>query len=168
MNENPIPPPPQAGFAAYPRAGQFQVYGTSEKLTRLFRGYHGMSYTFLLMILSTILLFVGIGVSGTKGSEAIGIALLVLAVPSYVATFFLSVRSGGDIGFGNGWSPAMGGILGFLAPLVGIIMIGIIQYLALDEMKRYGIKTGTFSGVNKHAVRQKIDELIAIENPHKV
>jgi hypothetical protein len=162
MSEGSIPPI-QPSYVAYPRGNVPQFYGSSEKLTRLYRGYHGLSYCFVCLLLATFGIFGGIGLMSSKGSELIGIAAMILGIGFYIGAFYFGVRSGGDVGFGNGWAPSTGPILGFFAPLVGIIMIGILQYLATTEMKQYGITVGSFSGVKKAKVMAKIDELVEAE-----
>jgi hypothetical protein len=162
MEGNPIPPPP--AYAAYPRADYGQVYGTSEKLTRLYRGYHGLSYTFLCIFVGIVFMIAAGSVSGAKGSDALVILFFLLAAAGYLASFYFSVRSGLDIGFGNGWAPATGVILGIIAPIVGIIMIVVMQYLAIGEMTRYGIKNRAFRGISKATVKERIAQLAAMEN----
>ncbi len=166
MNDGPVPPPIE-GYAAYPRANvtEVGVYGTSEKLTRLYRGYHGMSYSVLCAIGAYALLFPGLAFVEKPGWEILGYALFILPLASVIGIFFFSIRSGRDIGYGNDWSPALGVILGILAPCVGIIMCIVMQYLATAEMKRYGIVTRPFRGLDRALVRSTIARLAAIENP---
>ena len=161
MEETPVPPPP--AYAAYPRANAGSMYGTSEKLTRLYRGYHGMSYCFLFMFLAFIPFFAGVGLASSPGNEVWGILCFIVAATSYIGAFYMSIRSGGDIGFGIGWPPAVGIMLGILTPLVGIIMAIVLQYVAVGEMKNYGIKNRAFKGLSKVEVRSKIEELATME-----
>jgi hypothetical protein len=164
LNEGPIPPP-RENYAAYPRAnvGPGFIYGTSEKLTKLYRGYHGMSYAVLCAIGTYILMLPPAACFGNPGWEILGYILCILPIASFVGIFFFSVRSGMDIGFGNGWSPAFGVILGILAPCVGVIMCIVMQYLATAEMKRYGIVTRPFLGIDRDHVRATIANLAAME-----
>jgi hypothetical protein len=162
MSEGSIPPV-QPSYVAYPRGNVPQFYGSSEKLRKLYRGYHGLSYCVLTLILAAITIMGGAVLMGSKGSEVIGAIVMILGIGLYIFAIVLGFKAGRDIGFGSGWSPAMGPIMGLLAPLVGIVMIAILQYLAIAEIKRYGIKIGSFSGLKKALVMEKIDELVAAE-----
>ena len=161
MEGSPTPPPP--AYAAYPRAEYGAVYGSSEKLIRLYRGYHGMSYTFLMIFVSIIFMMAAGFTTGAKGGDSFVILIFVLAAVGYLASFYFSIRSGLDIGFGNDWPKVTGITLGVLAPVVGIIMIVIVQYLAIGEMGKYGIKNRAFRGISKVEVKERIAQLVAIE-----
>ncbi|MBI1334842.1 MAG: hypothetical protein GC165_18400 [Armatimonadetes bacterium] len=166
MSEPSQPPTPPPVFASYPRAGYAQqVYGTSEKLWRLFRGYHGMSYAFLALCLSILCLLGGVASSTPQGSlTALGVALMVAGIISYIGAFYLGARAGADIGYGQGWASGVGLFLGFISILLGLLVIAILQYLALGEIKRYGIAPRSFGGIKKRSVMEKIEELKAYES----
>ena len=161
MSETPISPPP--AYVEYPRANMPTVYGTSEKLSRLYRGYHGMSYTFLFIFLAIVALIIGSQNVSSRGIEPVGYFCLFMTLLAYVIAFFFGIRSGIDIGYASGWSPAFGPILGFFAPIAGLIVIVILQQLALAEMKRYGSRSGSFTGIRGTVVKARIAELVAIE-----
>lgn len=166
MSEPSQPPTPPPVFASYPRAGYAQqVYGTSEKLWRLYRGYHGMSWTFLLLVLSIVgLVGVGVCASPETSNTVLLIAFLLVCVAAGVACLYMAGRSGGDIGYGQGWSTGLGIFLGILAVFVGVILIAILQYLAMGEMRRYGVVPRSFGGLKKKVVLEKIEELKAYES----
>jgi hypothetical protein len=163
VSEQNIPPILDSGFVAYPRGSEEPIFGSSEKLTKLYRGYHGMSYSFLFVFLSVICLIATSALFTQKGYDVFAIVSMLVGIAAFVAAIIFGVRSGIDIGYGVGWTQAAGAILGFLAPFVGVLMIAIIQYIAIGEIKRYGIPIGSFSGIKGKLVRAKIKELAAIE-----
>ena len=132
MSEAPTPPP---AFTAYPR-GDAMPFGTSEKLERIYRGYVGIAYGYLLIIVSFFFLAFGMGAlstgDGSTGMNLIlAIVLLVFAVASVVGGFYFCIRSGIDIEFGLGWSKGVGIAVGILGPLFGVIALIIVQMLAI-------------------------------------
>lgn len=161
-----IQAPPQAPptMASYPRAGQMSgIYGTSEKLTRLYRGYHGLSYTFLFIILAYCLFFATI-VTYDQVSPIVGVLVGIATVASVVAGFYFSIRSCKDIAFGCSWKEVTGIILGIVVPFGGLIVYVVMQMLAINEIKNYGVSSGPFSGVKGRLVKAKIEELRSLES----
>ena len=156
-------PPPQENFAYYPRGDVQTLYGTSEKLTRLYRGYSGSSLTFLMGIVTYILLLPGSTLIQQKGFEIIGAILFILPIAGVVAVFYLSIRSATDIAFGCNYAPAFGIILGIFAPFMCLIACAIMGYLASTEMKQYGLRTRFFQGFKKVEVEWTVDRLKTME-----
>ena len=122
-----------------------------------------MSYTILFGFLAIILTIVGFNLLSERGTIVFGEVVLIVSAVSLIATFYVSIRSGIDIGFGNNWSSGMGAVLGFLSPIVGVIMLIVMQYLAIGEMGRYGIRNRSFRGVSGADVRARVAELVAME-----
>lgn len=150
-------------MAAYPR-GYAPIngrYGTSEKLVKLHRGYHGLSYTFLFMFLTYIFLVAAIivGDNSTVG----GVLLGIICLACFVTIFYFSIRSCKDIGEGCNWSPIAGLLLGIFTPFIGLIMFVVIQMLAISEMKNYGIQSRAFRGISSKEIKAKIEELRSLE-----
>lgn len=161
MSEGTTPPPVQSGYAAYPRA---QFYGSAEKLERLYRAYHGMSYVFLSGVVAYIFLFVTLFGFSSDGNMAVGVIGAILCIAAIVRMFYLSIRSCKDVGYGADWKDSTGLLLGIVMPLVGLIGIIVIQYLAMEEMKRYDPSIRSFFGIRKAALKSKIDELKRLES----
>ena len=162
MSEQPTIPPP--AYASYPRAGFTEtMYGTSEKLRRLYRGYHGMSYTFLLGVLCYISALAVGAVIQQPGYETIGWVLVIFPAASFFAMYYLSIRSVRDVGYGNGWADALGILLGLIVPFMCLILCAVFGYLASSEMKKYGIVTRSFKGIDKVQVKDTIARLAEME-----
>lgn len=157
MEGNPTPPP--VAYAAYPRVGDTNAYGTSEKLIDLFKGYHGMSYTFLWAVVGQVAFFVGIAMLSSKDVEIYGALVMLIGIVGIIFSIYTSVKACVRIGNASNMSRGVSILLGVIAPFVGIIMIVIVQYIALEEIKRYGVKTGVFGGLKKKAVVECIEWL---------
>ena len=160
MLEAPTPPP---AFSSYPR-GDAIPFGTSEKLTRTYRGYVGIAYGYLLLVLSFFLFIFALGAFSPGGSTIIGVLLILAAIASIAGGFYLSIRSGIDIEFGLGWNKGIGIAVGILGPFCGVIALIIIQMLAIQEMKNYGIAVKPFRGLKSKDVKAKIAEMKATES----
>jgi hypothetical protein len=119
-----------------------------------------MSYTLLFVLLFVICAIAPSSLKSSPGIEIIGILLALIGLVLLGVSLFFGVRSDIDIGFGIGWSQGVGAVLGFLSPLVGLLMIATMQHLATSEMKKYGIP----AGVKGKYVKARIAELVAIEN----
>lgn len=156
MEENPIPPP---AYAAYPRNDAQPIYGTSEKLFRLYRGYHGLSYVFLFGFLCYPLAILAGSYLGQPGRETIGYVLGIFPLASFITMYFFSVRSNMDIGFGNNMPPVLSAILGLVTPLACLIKCIVMQMVSTSEMKKYGIVTRPFRGINSAVVKATIAEI---------
>jgi hypothetical protein len=92
-------------------------------------------------------------------ASGLGTVVILLAITAFVFAFYSSVKSTLQICSANGWPPLLGWFLGLSAPFVGIIMIAVIQYLALNEMKQYGLKGGFFGAPKKRDVIECIEYL---------
>jgi len=164
----PIAPPPQVGFASYPRANVPTVYGSSEKLSRAYRGYHGFSYTLILTI-SAYVAWIGGAVVMTDSSSSVGgILLLLVALVLTVGTFYMSIRSSQDLAFACGWTSIVGIVFGIFGPLIGVIGLGIFQFLAVNEMKNYGLGLQAFRGIRKKDYLAILEELQQYERSSPV
>lgn len=161
MEGSPTPPP---AYAAYPRAHDAPMYGTSEKLSRLYRGYCGTSYTFLCGILVYVTFLFAGGVASSNGKEILGYILFVLPVACVVGTFYFSIRAALDIGFASGWPPVAGILLGLFTPIMCLVMCAIMGFIASVELKNYGIKYRSFRGLDKNLVRDTIAKMAEMEN----
>lgn len=138
-------PPPK--YAAYPRGNNPSTYGTTDQLEALGQAYFGYSWLFLGAIATSLAGF--------------GIAFATNIFPYFIQMplVFLVVTFGSHglnkkVAYGKNWSsgaPLAASLLMGLSAILccGIIGFVIIQTIALNEIKRYGIKTGTFTFTRK-------------------
>lgn len=144
-----MPPP----FAEYPR--NTPAYGSVAQLRSLAEGYFGLSRVFAInigIVIATNLL----SRSGSLSLALIGLILLGVGVLIAILTYGPNKK----IGEGAGWSPAQPVIASILmginsALCCGIIGYAVMQSIAANHMKPYGIKLGAF------ASKKKVDEQIA-------
>lgn len=161
MSEGTTPPPVQSGYAAYPRTGFF---GSAEKLERLWLGYKGTTNVFLISILIVIPWMVTLYGFSTKGQLFVGILGIILGIGILVGEFYVSIRCCRNVGFALGWTDGTSLLLGIALPFIGITGIAIVQYLALGELKKYGIRMRSFVGIRKKDVLSKVEELARLES----
>lgn len=148
-------PPPQ--YVAYPRGPG--VYGTPEKLRAVAAGYFGLNYVFginvaLVMVSRVVQIAV---IRGDDPVESIGIIIGTLAVTG-AAAGACSYPYLKKIGFGCGWAaywaPLTAVFIGLQAWLCcGAIGYVVVQQIAAQELKKYGLKTG-FGGIKKKEVER--------------
>jgi len=161
----PADPPPQ--YAAYPRGAGAGQYGTADKLQALSDGYFGLNIIFLI----NIVLSLGSrfsGVTAKTPSEALGILAGYALVVGLVVGFG-SYHNNKKIAFGADWKPGMAVLASVLMALNSVFCCGIIGYvivqnLAFQEMKKYGLKGGFF-GVKKSEIAAKVAEMRATPQP---
>ena len=161
--QQPPEPPPQ--YAAYPRESR-AVYGSAEQLRALYKGYSGLTLVFVLNILLSLLiqaLFMNAG-----GGED---ALLIWLIGSAVIGVFVALatyRCNKSIAYGANWHPSMAILASTLMGLNSALCCGIIGYvvlqqLATNEMKKYGLKSRFFGGIRKREVEQIAVELETLQ-----
>jgi hypothetical protein len=155
-------PPPQ--YAAYPRhqAHPVLAYGSADRLRSLYSGYQGLNAVFLLNIVLAIGIGMGAGtVRSPEGATLLylgGLGMLFVTVA--VGTYFPNKR----IAYGANWAPAMAYLASFLMALNSILCCGIIGYvvmqqLAANEMKKYGLKSHFLGGIRKAEVEDVARQL---------
>lgn len=150
-----MPPP---GESNYPRAQLLPVYGTGGRLRALGDAYYGLSWVFVL----NVFLFVVAGaISVPANNINLFLAGLILAA---VIVGLVSFRYTRKLAFGMGWSVA-GAIVSSIiigSTLGGIITYVVLQALAAQEIKKYGVKSGAF-GFRKKAYKAILDERLSLE-----
>lgn len=149
-----IPP----GYANYPR--NTPLYGSAVQLQSLYDAYRRYGWIFVANI------FLGFGIAfgaGMTGEPAlVWLSYLVIATIFGFLTYPLNKK----IGFGANWSN--GQVIGatiamaFNSVCCGIVGYIVMQQIAANHIKRYGIKSGFF-GIKKTAVQQKVAELEEME-----
>jgi hypothetical protein len=146
-------------YAAYPRSTP-GPYGTPDKLRALSEGYFGLNLIFGLNIalaLGTMAIPAPKDLA-TLLAVAVGVRVVIALVIGF-ATYPHNKK----IGYGANWSsywPAVASILIALnsALCCGIIGYVVMQQLASNEMRKYGLKVG-FGGIRKKDVELKIAEM---------
>ena len=144
-------PPPN--FAAYPRPDLTSAYGSADKLEALGKGYVGLNYVFLV----NVALFLAYQFSGFHPLEQfIGFVVVVFFVVAG-----LTFPPNKKIGFGKDWPTAGPFLASFLMGLNSALCCGVIGYvvmqqIAMNELKRYGIKTG-FLGPSKRILKAAVE-----------
>jgi hypothetical protein len=165
-DQPPVPPseptPPPQQFAQYPRGND--VYGSSEKLQNLMDGYFGLNWVFLVNVVLS-LISRGLGAVAKNPEQAL-VMLLGFVVVVFAVIAGMSYPQNKKIGIGMGWPPANSVIASILMGLNSVVCCGIIgfivmQSIAANEMKRYGITGGIF-GLKKSVIQAKIAELQAM------
>lgn len=142
-----VPPP----YAQYPRSTP--NYGSLPQLRSLVDGYFGLSRVFAI----NIALAFAMRLASMFGGLAV-LGLFALAVG--LAVGFLTYGPNKQIGYGANWSPAQPIVASVLmginsALCCGIIGYAIMQTIAANHMKRYGIKMGFF------ASKKKVEDQVA-------
>lgn len=143
--------PPQQPFAAYPRAS----FGSSEKLQALADGYFGLNAAFVVGLVSAFLLKLA-GLA--KQPVVVWIALLLhIAFVGY----YTGIRVK-RIGFGAGWPDSKTtlavGLMYLNTLCCGIVGFIVMQQIAGNHIKAYGIKSG-FLGLKKKDINAMIARL---------
>lgn len=136
-------PPP---YAAYPR--DIARTGTSTDLQNLFDGYRGLNVAFLVNVLMVVPLNV-LARAGAITVPMVGLGALVV----FVVIFFLTLGPNKKIGDGahwQSWQPILGSLLIALnsALCCGIIGYIVMQTIALNHIKKYGLRRAKKSEVN--------------------
>jgi len=149
---------PPLGESNYPRD---RPYGSGDKLQALADGYFGLTRVFLI----NLVVLIAVVVAAQTGHLALWLSLLVVL---FILSGVLSYPPNKKVGEGLGW-----GSNGALLASVGIALLswfcfgaigyGIVQSMAIKEMKKYGLKVGGFRGLKKPAVRAMVAELRSAE-----
>lgn len=152
-------------FANYPRTAA--AYGSSAALQSLSDGYFGLSKVFGI----NIVIVVATNLAARSGSVPLGILALILLAIS-VTIGFLTYGPNKKIGEGAGWSPAQPVIASVLmginsALCCGVIGYSVMQSIATNHMKRYGVKGGMF-GLKKGDVQGFVRDLEAREQSGRI
>jgi hypothetical protein len=154
--------PPFQGQSPYPRdAVNVPPGGSAEKLEALGAGYHGLTWVFAGNIVVAVIINGIIQTTGDDlGSSILILGLVVLlGVGVAIATFPQNKK----IGFGLDWQSSGAIIASVLMGLNSALCCGIIGYivmqqLASNRMKQYGLRTG-FLGVKKSDIAARVAEL---------
>jgi hypothetical protein len=166
MSENPPGIGPPLQYSNYPR-GQ-GVYGSPERLQALSDGYFGLNLVFGLNVVLVIAARAAQLTVASSSTVDPATMLLVICVSLGVIGFavgFCTYPFNKKIGYGCGWSPAGPVIASVLMGLnsafcCGIIGYVVVQQIAGQEIKRYGIKTGFF-GLRKKEIAAVIASMRA-------
>jgi len=166
--ESPTPPPagsysaPPQQYAAYTRPGAFG--GSPEKLQALADGYYGLNWVFLLTLVIVLGLRMGAGALFASPGQEVIFYGLAFVVPIFVVGA-LSYPSCKKIAFGANWNSGMdivaAVLMGLNSLLCGIIGFAVMQSIASAEIKKYGVKGGSFLGFRKRDVLTAIEQLKA-------
>ncbi len=154
-----IPPPsgPPPNYAAYPRdAG----YGTAAQLRLLADGYFGLNKIFVInIVLVFALRFSILSIQGPSVLAVAGIGLVIIGLVVGFGTYPYNKKIGEGANWGQGMPLVASILMGFNSALCcGIIGYIVVQMLAAQEIKKYGIKTGFF-GLKKSEIEAKISQL---------
>lgn len=141
-------------YAAYPRYQSATVYGDPDKLQALSDGYFGLNIAFLFNVLFAV---AANGVVTVIQEPVVWLAVLPILM---IAITFITLPHNKKIGQGKGWGPSVPLVVSILMGLnsafcCGIIGYVVVQMIAIDEMKKHGIKGGTFS-LRKKVVEEHI------------
>lgn len=149
-----VPPP----YANYPRNAA--PYGSAAQLQSLYDGYRKYGWLFLLniVVFYAILAIALI----TRSDLAILLSFPLTATIMGFACHPMNLK----IGYGAGWPPSQvvvaSVLMGINSVTCGIIGYIVMQSIAMNHIKRYGLKSGFF-GLKKREVKQRILDLEAAE-----
>src|SRR5579862_5999702 len=153
---------PPAGESNYPRPDLMPSYGTADKLEALSEGYFGLNRVFLL---NFVLLIVAGVFNAVLHMPLMTLALLGVL---FILSGVLSYGPNAKIAAGRN-RPATEAVLGsiliafFCWLCFGALGYLVMQSMATNEMKRYGLKIATFGGLKKPALQAAVAELRAAE-----
>lgn len=165
QDPNQVPP---EQFANYPRGAQAAMYGSADRLLALYEGYSGLNYVFLLnvvlVIAGRVLTLAPIWNDGSP--EIVLIFYGVYFVVLFAAIGACSHPQNKKIAFGKDWPPSNAVIASVLTALFswlccGLFGYAVMQQIALNEMKKYGIRGGL--GLKKRDVLARVEEIRAQE-----
>ena len=148
-------PPP---FAEYPRNSSSP--GSAAKLQSLMEGYYGYGPLFAIHVVLTLILRVASLGLGPNGLALYGLGVLVIMIVMGLASYRVNAK----VGFGAGWSQTQV-VLACVMIALGTICFGIIGYIILqtiaaNHIKMYGVRSGCM-GIKKKAIQARIAELQA-------
>ena len=151
---------PPIGESNYPREALLPAYGAAEKLQALGDAYYGLNTLFLINVL------LGVGVILTGGANSFGLFLVALAA-TVIIVGVVSLKYTKKLAFGMNWPPAAGWVCSILFGLGigGIITYIVLQMIAAQEIKRYGVKSGAF-GMKKKEYRAALAVRRELEAAH--
>ncbi|MEQ1822327.1 MAG: hypothetical protein ABL949_07450 [Fimbriimonadaceae bacterium] len=164
--QDPNTPPPtspypyETGSAAYYRPGAdgSPAYGSADKLQALSDGYFGLNPIFGLNVLFALGSNVMIRTASPDNVAMIAIGVIVVM---FVSILFLTLPKNKQTAYGKGWSDSNAILASVLMGLNSALCCGVIGYIvmqniALTEIKRYGIKGGSFFGLKEKDVEAHI------------
>ncbi len=163
----PVPDPsqqPPVQFAEYPRGG----YGTSDKLLALYEGYSGLNYVFALnVVLATCGRFIGFAPLWNDSPPELlfvfyGIYLVIMLAAVGACSYIYNRK----IALGKDWTPGQAILASVLTALFSWLCCGIFGYIVMqqiasNEMKKYGVRSGI--GMKKKHVMERIEQIKASE-----
>ncbi len=145
-------PPPQ--FTSYPRGA---IYGSSEKLEALYKGYFGLNKIFLVNVIIALVINAAFRSTGNVVILLGGMLALFVVVVAGTLPFNKQIAIGKD------WQPGQAILASILMGINSALCCGIIGYvvmqqLASTEIKKYGLKVG-FGGFKKKELEAAIANL---------
>ncbi len=164
----PLPDPgqvPPEGYAAYPRGIPSAEYGSADKLQALADGYFGLNYVFIVNVLLALASrFAGVSVETPQAALAY---FAIFATVTFLAVAGLSFPCNKKIAFGKDWPIGNAILASVLMGLNSVLCCGIIGYIVMqviasNEMKKYGLAAGAF-GVRKKWVAERIRQIREVE-----
>lgn len=153
-------PPPQ--FVAYPR-GEVTTFGSYEKFKALGEGYFGLNWVFLANVLMAL------GLRPLLASQTDVVPFVVVLPLFGLVIACLSYPFNNKIAYGCNWAPGLSILASVLMGINSALCCGLVGYvvmqmIALQEMKKYGIKSG-FLGFKKTTWKAKLQLMAEAEKP---
>ena len=146
-------PPP---YASYPRDAT--VFGSSRDLQSLFQGYNGLTVAFLVNIALVVPLNV-LSRLHLLPRPLFGLGVLIV----FAVVFAMTLGPNRKIGEGAHWQPWQPLLATFLIALNSAVCCGIIGYLVMQTIATNHIKKYGLRNAKKSAVNARIAELQAME-----
>jgi membrane protease YdiL (CAAX protease family) len=146
------------------------MYGSAERLQALADGYFSLNNAFLIYVLlyaAFVVLRLAVLVN-MPPETALPIGLAGIGI-LFVSSFLLSYRPNKKIAEGKGAPPSNAVLYSVIVAMLFWLCCGAIGFLipqsiATSEIKKYGLKVGSFSSLKKADVLAKITEMRMAEN----
>lgn len=159
----PIQPPQEPIQSNYPRQSQ---YGGTPVAGMADRCYHGGRAYFRAIhwIWFILIAMVGFIVAAASEKNLIGIMLGILIVfAGWIFAFYVKVKCMLDIAAANGMNRTSAILIGLGLGLVGLLGIIIVQFMAMEEIKKSGFNVNMFVGIQRKKYIAYWHELLRAE-----
>ena len=145
-----VPPP----YASYPR--NTASYGSAAQLQSLYEAYSKYSWLFAANIVISLVIFGGLGATRNGTAVLAGYVIVPLILGA------LSYPLNKKLGYGASWSSGQvilaTVLMGLNSVCCGIVGFVVVQQIAANHMKPYGLKSG-FLGIKRRDVQAKLAEM---------
>lgn len=158
----PVQPPQEPIVSNYPRQSDFgtPTAGMADRCYYGGRAYFRAIY-WALFILAAM---VGTVISALSEKSIIGIISGIFIIfAGWLFAFYINIMCMLDIAKANGMKQSSAIVLGIVFGFVGIIGVAVIQFMALEKIKKSGMNINMLMGVQKKKLIAFWHQLLAAE-----